>query len=323
MIDLHVPDAVTGPNVRIRWCVRREDADDVAERPPSERWLLVVVRATAHEEEPDVERRYLFRLDDGVAWVPMLREGTNVVGARVLRMPRARARGYLHGAVSDFDTDLWHRVEVVVPLSVFARPAFDRRWVNFMTRTPCADECEYRRRRLFAYTLQPLMLVAAVPMVVAIVVAMVVGRYTVTALDVGARLLAGAGSNIAWRSTLLWSDPLVLSVTLRTDRPSRWCSWWCSPLALCAAGALGYGAWAMLPDTALMAVLMLMLFIASVVLRDAGDRHRDLDGVRHPALPLALVCSDDDTLPPEPRRTLRMRFAEIKARVCRPYEAQR
>ncbi|MBI5793753.1 hypothetical protein HZA87_01530 [Candidatus Uhrbacteria bacterium] len=58
-------------------------------------------------------------------------------------------------------TDGWRAVtaslDVDVPAEVFAKPppAWEAAWVNHWFRNPPIDQCEYRQRRLWAYSIQP------------------------------------------------------------------------------------------------------------------------------------------------------------------------
>lgn len=59
------------------------------------------------------------------------------------------------------ETDGWRAatssLEVVVPAGVFAKPppAWETAWVNHWFRHAPIDECDYRKRRLWAYSVQP------------------------------------------------------------------------------------------------------------------------------------------------------------------------
>jgi hypothetical protein len=57
-------------------------------------------------------------------------------------------------------TSLAKAVTVFVPEGCFApEPAqWEKTWVNHFFRNKCVDQCDFRRRRLFAYTLQPLVM---------------------------------------------------------------------------------------------------------------------------------------------------------------------
>ena len=54
--------------------------------------------------------------------------------------------------------DLMAEFDVIVPEGLFAPapPAWDRRWVNFLLNEPVEDQCAFRRRKIFAYTIQPI-----------------------------------------------------------------------------------------------------------------------------------------------------------------------
>ena len=50
-------------------------------------------------------------------------------------------------------------LDVDVPSEVFADPPWkwEEKWVNFLFSSKCRDQCAFRRKRLFAYTIQPFM----------------------------------------------------------------------------------------------------------------------------------------------------------------------
>ncbi len=51
-------------------------------------------------------------------------------------------------------------LDVGVPDELFAEKPFDERWVNALLGSPVVDQCSYRQRRIFAYTLQPIVFLA-------------------------------------------------------------------------------------------------------------------------------------------------------------------
>lgn len=71
--------------------------------------------------------------------------------------------GYDH--IDDYTTaSVAQPISISLPEGCFAlEPAkWEKTWVNHFFRNKCVDQCDFRRRRLFAYTLQPLMMIVNV-----------------------------------------------------------------------------------------------------------------------------------------------------------------
>ncbi|MFZ5559565.1 MAG: hypothetical protein ACOZAL_02120 [Patescibacteria group bacterium] len=170
--ETKVQDAV----IPIRWCLNRKELEELKERGAENPHLLLV---TVHDKK-EVDR-YLIPLNQMLAYIQFHKPGENRILATVAWwwegktdklkgyfLERSSYGGYEHSILDyekkNFHSDLeGHRlgqqteITVVVPAELFAKepPSWERKWVNLWFETRSRDQCQYRRRRMIAYTIQP------------------------------------------------------------------------------------------------------------------------------------------------------------------------
>jgi hypothetical protein len=72
-------------------------------------------------------------------------------------------------------------VEVMVPKECFAKEPsqWEKNWVNHFFKNKCDDQCHFRKRRIFAYTIQPFILLSIILLrLFLLLVALIVGMRT-------------------------------------------------------------------------------------------------------------------------------------------------
>ncbi len=218
-VDGKVQDAT----VLVRWCINQETVDELKGRKINDPYLLI---SSAPKGADRDDRRKSFRilapLDQLMRYVQFRRPGENIISAAIVwgdNLYEYICRdGYGYGYKRSFMEDSpryrpqWKElytaeIEVVVPDGTFAKepPAWEKKWVNMFFSYEAVDQCDFRRRRMFAYFIQPFLAVGFV-MVVSLLIVF-------RALPVVPLLLIGA-RNIDFKSVytagqrheLIWRD---------------------------------------------------------------------------------------------------------------------
>jgi hypothetical protein len=130
------------------------------------------------------EYRKVAPLSDLMTYVELRTAGPNKIWGFISLNEKKTARScYLNREYSTFSTDIleydgsdwgWSQksyaqnnpelyaesLPIVVPTGVFAKepPEWEKTWVNLFFRQKPMDQCDYRRRRLFAYSAQPIIM---------------------------------------------------------------------------------------------------------------------------------------------------------------------
>ncbi len=357
MLTLHVEDReVQSGSVRVGWTVDQESLDTMARAGCLDPHVLLV---TAPKSGYGVSReaRKIVPLGDLMTYVDFKCSGDNRLFGILLYngSPKtwkteylSKRRGSWETSVLDGDGEKPHPrfdggtvIDVTLPKEVFAKapPAWEKKWVYAMWSTPAMDQCEYRKRRLFAYTVQPIIMGAFI----AIVGAFAYIGAIIMALGVPLFGLRG----FRWKR-LLWPfadsldslrdfyDHEVSSVFIRDD--GTWKGFILLPLMpvfpLVAFGALltftkfstATAAGLSLLGAVALAGIVLGLGIAfTAVLTAAIKAFEARKKTQRPGYlddPLLLAGR---TKPralrdiPHRRRSIRLLFLDLKAKVCRPF----
>lgn len=198
MFELQVASRdVTNGNIAISWCVTPETLQYLAANKVKDPQVIIVVAPTENYHSRR-EYRKVVPLQDLMTYLEFKASGENQIRAFISTKSRKDARGsYLSKEDGDYKTDIlsedgkeWgyifggkyqtHTTEsgdeeqvyarspdlpaptvmVNVPAGVFAKePAkWEKTWVNHWFRSKPQDQCDFRRRRLLAYTVQPLVM---------------------------------------------------------------------------------------------------------------------------------------------------------------------
>jgi hypothetical protein len=177
MLELHVANTdVTGGSVAVTWCVDQELLKELAEAGTTDPQIIIVVSST---ENYHVKKEYrkVVGLKDLMTYVEFRSSGKNKIWAFVSHGKKndvkskylSRDNGEFSTSVLDhagekydarlssYDKQLSIPLEVNVPAGVFAKspPKWEQTWVNHWFRNKPIDQCDYRKRRLVAYTAQP------------------------------------------------------------------------------------------------------------------------------------------------------------------------
>jgi hypothetical protein len=180
MLQLFVADTnVSSGTVAVSWCVNQEVLASLAKQGILDP-QVVIITAPVDNYIPAREYRKVVPLKDLMAYVEFKTAGPNRIWAFISRFGLDSTRdhmltrsngiyitdllNYNGSEYSSYTYDCYQKLlnaqplTVVVPLGVFAKepPAWEKAWVNHWFRGRPDDQCDYRKRRLLAYTVQPI-----------------------------------------------------------------------------------------------------------------------------------------------------------------------
>ena len=174
---------VQSASVPVRWCVTQDTFEFLKGKEAKNPHILLV---TTNGSKIGGEERYLVPLDHMMHYVRFRNPGENKVFAMIVWDYRGKWvalwNRYLRKVEGWYQTNViayakpdddepdrmlaelqppvieTAELTVEVPQEVFAKepPKWEQAWVNAMFRDPPRDQCDYRRRRIVAYTVLPL-----------------------------------------------------------------------------------------------------------------------------------------------------------------------
>lgn len=211
MFELQITDTdVTSGTIPVSWCLDKETLAEVEARVGTNPQVVIVVAPTK-KYHISKESRQVVPLRDLMAYVNFRSSGHNRIWAFISSTDTKSTRckylardsyrwatsivnpdgdgwgyNFRQTAMNGDKVEQWFEpqwgsfVDVNVPAEVFAPEpsARERAWVNHFFKLKAVDQCDFRRRRLFAYTVQPVFM--AVQWVARLFI-------TVLALLIGAR----------------------------------------------------------------------------------------------------------------------------------------
>jgi hypothetical protein len=182
MFKIEVADTnVSGGSIPITWCLDHELISQLAEKEiynPQ----LVIITSPVNNYHAGKEQRKVVPLKDLIAYIDFhhvgevniwafISLGSNVNSVKTSYL--SKMYGIYSTSLLDFEGKDWclfadatenRRTEkplvVDVPKECFAKepPAWEKAWVNAFFVRDADNQCDYRRRRFLAYTLQPIIM---------------------------------------------------------------------------------------------------------------------------------------------------------------------
>jgi hypothetical protein len=167
---------VTGGSIPVTWCI---DRDWLLKHNNREHYVLLC-SAPPNKSGDIAEWRGYAKLSNLMAYVTFYRPGENrIIGCvvddkdyverwmarepnRTGWMIEAMNFGYWDSSNKFLIDSRWpsinNHIDLELPQECFAKEPsiLEKKWVNFFFRTKAVDQCEFRRRRILAYTVQPI-----------------------------------------------------------------------------------------------------------------------------------------------------------------------
>ena len=209
MFELQVSNNdVTGGTIPVSWCVNVETLNYLATKGVKNPMVVLVVAPDGPSYNRRKEYRTVVPLKDLMAYVEFRTVGKVKIWGFISEQGKLAKDQYLSRGHDGFVQDLlnsdgtdwgfWFQrndekgsvidvfaepLSVVVPEECFAPEpsAIEKRWVNWLFQDKCVDQCHFRKRRLFAYTVQPfIMLLNMLMRTVLLLVALLIGARKVS-----------------------------------------------------------------------------------------------------------------------------------------------
>lgn len=178
MFEIHISDTdVTAGSIQVSWCLDKELIKELTDADCKDPMVVLCVAPEGKKYSLEREVRKIVPLKDLVAYLDFRCSGPHRIygfvsdqsepflkNTYLSRMYGKWATTILAADGSDFNVSYpWHQIETAPPVSVdipsqaFAEePAeWEKTWVNHWFRCKPQDQCDFRKRRLLAYTIQP------------------------------------------------------------------------------------------------------------------------------------------------------------------------
>lgn len=176
---VNIDSEIQGTSVPVRWCLSKDEIVELMETEKKAYLLLLVVSEQGGESG---EKRYLVPVEQAMEYIDFYTPGKHKVFATlVVKYENEKGRlkkeflrkecGFYYLNLYDYDnyhlSEKFNRdafgvcgFEVDVPQEVFAKepPEWEKKWVNFFFEGKPIDQCHYRKRKFFAYSVQPFFL---------------------------------------------------------------------------------------------------------------------------------------------------------------------
>ncbi len=344
---------VQSGSIGFSWCLDKSLAPHIVDHKEKDLFVLL----TAVNGDEYAERRALCPLDSGFGFIDFGKSGDFEVHGVVVQGKKGSLRDQFlstshgeyaeqvvvknedeEGCLSTYLSKAWHpgydpydynRAEiltvtghssVVVPDGVFASgpPQWEKNWVNLFFRGAPIDQCAYRRRRMFAYTLQPIAIVLmfTVWALVNLMIALSATAFGITGLNWEAIVTPRRVTDVNALTTgadFWWADfnlhrflkplmfffgaPLLSMGTTYLFYMYPGQAWYFLWEALQLAGIL----------LGIVALSALMLFPLGASLVGYADRARVTKRSQ-------IVCGNESG-----SKSVRLIYRELKQKVCRPF----
>lgn len=387
--QLHITSTtIQSASVSVSWTVSPEVLADVKEREAKgqQAWMMLIV----FDKSARSEERKIVPLRDCIAYLSLRTAGeARVFGQVLCGTKRDIYRTWLSHSGRDweynsksirlvesgFPDSLVHmgygfvgpdmKLDLQVPKEAFApSPAdWESDWVNYFFITTPRDQCAFRRRRIFAYSLQPVLALAFFALLAAVQAIGLVVAGAKPNVEAWKGLFCNRGSafsgnlNRDWEKGIgfitlpfLWWLPAIASVIFakfewpdvlamcsQLGPPRGYLIGWACVGAVTVPAAILTGLGAVMLGQKLVAVTKTEKVVervkaALVFAATPFVRLRDAIGAAYRKL---LMLNDEDidvlSVPwqeggvysldhlPASKRTIKLRFQDLKARVCRPF----
>lgn len=307
-----------GSGIRNDW-TGEPDPEEADEAAILEKALTVGDEDEFEGEDADPEIAAASEKDEAEGPAAMTEDEKRASEEKIARMVRHAVGVYATASL-----------DVTVPKECFAKepPAWEQAFVNLWHATQPVDQCSYRRRRLFSYFVKSWLC--------ALIYVCTYVPYTLFLLLIGARGLnfSPLRHPISQDIGDMWDKDDGTVFVPRWESSWRWAILPLMPL-ICIP--VGVGIWLMLRYGMAGAIMMWTGIVVGALLVillcvAGGFGYRDYRKERREKTPAWYLSEEEQALLacaggprtslkdlPASRRTIRLRFLDLKAKVCRPF----
>lgn len=379
MFELKVANPeLSGATCQVSWCVDAETLKHLSDMKITNPKVVIVVAPEGRHYHQSREYRKVVDMKDLMTYVELRCAGANKIwgfisfkGKDAKDYWTSKKQGEFRNSVLDsdgseysyylrpeYDSDTKLTVSqpqpIVVPTGVFAEePAeWEKAWVNHLFRDKPMDQCEFRRRRLFAYTFQifPVMFFNMAIRLLVTLVALAIGTRGLSVKPLLHPLQESLGDTF---------DQLNNgSIFVRRVEEDSYSGWEPRPgeffsyvlrkfclLPLCPpALVIAFLMWhfhAIALTIVISVAMVLLMVVAFLITFFSSDSHiafwKWLDKRLHGEMDGPLWYLDKDEMDlltckadqkpldfaslPARKKTLYLRFQDLKSKVCKPFSA--
>lgn len=360
MLKIFIDDKdVTSGSIPLSWCLDEEAINYYLEKKCPNPYIVICVIPVSSSSK---EKRFIAPIKDLMMYIPFSTKGKNKIFALVCSsksqaqslVRRSEYNEYYRESIAYIADDgscgyntyitesflnTAESLEVEVPAECFAPepPEWEQAWVNNWFQYKPKDQCEYRRRRIFAYTLQPIAF--AVNMIFRIVV-------TLIALFVGSRnttlqpLLHPLSNGIETVLNLIGNGTIFIGRGESTFK--NYIRLLCAPFVVLPVVAFTIGCvMGIIPIMKvllILSVVFVIIFVSFLIvfgtslIREINEyldrRASQIEAneywyMNKDNMDLILCNGKDKPTKlkdiPKKNRTLKLKFFDLKSKVCRPF----
>lgn len=183
--DLHIADTdISAGTIPVSWCVKPEHFPELIKQFGNNPKVVLVI-APIKNYNISKEIRKMVPLRELMTYLEFKTPGQHRIWAFLVNQNNMyldkRSRGYIYSVLNDDGND-WSAefniigtdengnnkyqpkaaatLDVNIPFKAFAPepPEWEKKWVNHFFDYKATDQCDFRRRRLFAYSIQPFLI---------------------------------------------------------------------------------------------------------------------------------------------------------------------
>jgi hypothetical protein len=395
MFEIKVADInVTSGAVPVSWCITPELLQECRENNVEDPQIVIVVAPDGDAYHESREARYVVPLRDLLAYIEFRVPGPTKIWAFIPQVGKkshvkdrylSKSGHSYSTSILSSDGDMWSYnfshtgkmikdrhghdalehlptmpalpLSVDVPKGIFAPEPSEKEkeWVNHLFRYKAEDQCEFRRRRMFAYSIQPILTVFSLVARFAVyLLALLIGAKDATIDQVIHPLtyplsnifsLLGGGSYFVRHLPEDDTEESLRGVKEFFSYTARkFCLLPFMPLVILAVGFLAVFMTKLfvIGLVMILGVLVLGLLVLGMVTGTAGELadsvHRLMNYLTgktsipeeywylNPEEFEMITCSDSDgprsfeSLPSK-KKTLKLRYYNLKSKVCRPFSS--
>lgn len=373
MFEIHISDLdVSSGNVPITWCVDAKALEFLKKEEVADPQVVIVVSPV---DNYHIRREYrkVVPLTDLMTYLDFRISGKNKIWAFISTYNKKKVNSaYLSKEEGWFITNILDHdgtefsskiseipeltaspIEVNVPKEIFAKEPskFEKDWVNHFFRDKCIDQCEFRRRRLFAYSFQ--ILIMAINLCIRflfLIIALLLGsrgltlKYLLHPLIYSLNSSLGVFSGGTWFIQRLPEDEND-SVDKLINKQYFWYlvrSFWTLPfipiIFIPSILLIWKGYFFHFMVISSIVIVGILLAIGTVIAISDGligdflnkiieflDKGKEYSYTSEEETQQLLCSGEPKTVSisalPFKKRTLKLRFDQIKGKVCRPFSA--
>ena len=342
--------------VPVRWCLSKEALSSLKARQIKKPHILVVTAANNKEMS-----RQLIPLGEAMAYVPLYHPGFNRIYATIVWDSKDSDFGlekkfvwkedgdYRTQLISEggsFLGELRHSLglthqDITVPQELFAKatPGWVETWVNMFHSETWRDECHFRERALYAFTLKPFLVLSWFALSIAFRFLAAFILWAIGLRDVNWSPILRPWMRKAkevWENVHFGFDGIYVfkDVTIRGHKHTTYYLWPFAPIVPLVLFRILY--YKLSPVFGLPRYLETLIFTGVSVIAlcaisagvqfivgwNTAHEEKKVRDFYEKQVPAVLLCdgvmaASIDALPRE-NQTIRLKFGRLKSRICRP-----